>query len=91
VDSVGNAIRVEACSEYRSADQILGFTLFYLRNGELVRTKKINMRCFYPEELMALCRFNRLEVGQRYGNYDESPFTSSSPKQILLCRRDNET
>jgi hypothetical protein len=49
------------------------------------------MRCFFPEELMALCRFNGLEVVQRYGDYDETPFNGNSPKQILFCRKTSET
>ena len=85
-EAEGRELRVEAATQYDSASQILGFTLFYLRDGQLVRTKNVNMRCFFPEELMALCHFNGLEVVQRYGNYDELPFTSNSPKQILLCR-----
>jgi 2-polyprenyl-3-methyl-5-hydroxy-6-metoxy-1,4-benzoquinol methylase len=85
-DKDGHELRVEAASEYHSASQILNFTLFYLHGDELVRTKKVKMRCFFPEELMALCRFNGLEVVERFGDYDESPFGNNSPKQILLCR-----
>jgi 2-polyprenyl-3-methyl-5-hydroxy-6-metoxy-1,4-benzoquinol methylase len=85
--TAGSELRVEAATQYNSASQILSFTLFYLRNGELTRTKKVNMRCFFPEELRAVCRFNGLEIVQRYGDYDETPFSSNSPKQILLCRK----
>mgnify|MGYP003574927431 CR=1 FL=1 len=85
-DAEGNEICVETTSEYHSATQILAFTLFYLSRGELVRTKKVNMRCFFPEELSALCHFNKLEVVQRYGNYDETPFSNDSPKIIFSCR-----
>jgi hypothetical protein len=84
--TAGSKLHVEAATQYNSASQILSFTLFYLRNGELTRTKKVNMRCFFPEELMAVCRFNGLEVVQRYGDYDETPFSGNSPKQILFCR-----
>ena len=83
-DAGGNEVRVEAASQYDSATQILSFTLFYSCGGALLRTKQVNMRCFYPEELMALCRFNGLEILQRHGDYDETPFGSSSPKQILI-------
>jgi ubiquinone/menaquinone biosynthesis C-methylase UbiE len=86
VTAAGDALRVEAVSEYHPAEQILSFSLFYLRNGKEVRTKRVNMRCFFPEELLAICRFNRLEVLQRHGDYDKTPFANNSPKQILLCR-----
>jgi ubiquinone/menaquinone biosynthesis C-methylase UbiE len=82
----GDTIRVETASHYRADTQILHFDLFYMKGPDLLRTKSINMRCFFPEELLALCRFNGLEVIHRFGNYDESPFTGESPKQILVCR-----
>jgi len=86
VDATGRELCVEAATQYNSASQILALTLFYMRTGELTRTKSVNMRCYFPEELKALCRFNGLEVVKRYGNYDETPFSSNSPKQILFCR-----
>jgi len=48
--------------------------------------KDVRMRCFFPEELLALCRLGGFEVVRRIGDYDGRPFTSASPKQILLCR-----
>lgn len=86
VDAEGREVRIEAASCYDTASQILRFELYYLRNGELIRTKKVSMRCFFPEELQALCRLNGLDIVQRFGDYDASPFRSNSPKQILFCR-----
>ncbi len=85
VDAEGKEIRVDATSSYDAASQILRFELYYLRNGEYLRTKAVSMRCFFPEELLALCRFNGFDVVQRLGDYDGSPFTTQSPKQILFC------
>jgi SAM-dependent methyltransferase len=85
----GDTIRVEASSHYRAQEQILHFDLFYVLNGELLRTKHVDMRCFFPEELMALFRFSGFEVVQRFGDYDQSPYTAASPKQVLLCRKRN--
>ena len=53
----GGNIQVEAASTYHADTQILHFDLFYMRAGELLRTKQVNMRCFFPEELRALCHF----------------------------------
>jgi len=86
VDAAGRKLHVEVASQYDPAGQILSFTLFYLCDGDLTRTKKVSMRCFFPEELMALCRLNGLEVVRRCGDYDETPFSDNSPKQILFCR-----
>jgi 2-polyprenyl-3-methyl-5-hydroxy-6-metoxy-1,4-benzoquinol methylase len=86
VDEQGRELRVEASAHYDAATQILGFMLFYLSHGALTRTKKVSMRCFFPEELLALCQLNGLKVVRRCGNYDEGAFTSQSPKQILFCQ-----
>lgn len=86
VDREGVTLDVRATTRYDAATQVLGFTLDYLREGASVRTKRVSMRCFFPEELLALCRLSGLDVAQRYGDYDHSPFTSRSPKQILFCR-----
>jgi len=85
VDLDGATLDVQARTSYDAATQVLRFTLDYLLDGECVRTKKVSMRCFFPEELLALCRLAGLDVAQRYGDYDRSPFTSSSPKQLLFC------
>jgi len=85
-DEARNEIRVEASSEYDITSQILRFTLYYLQDEKLIRVKKVGMRCFFPEELAAICHFNKIEIVDRYGDYDETPFTHESPKQILICR-----
>jgi SAM-dependent methyltransferase len=87
-DANEKEICVEAMSQYHAATQTLSFTLFYLRDGAPLRIKEVNLRCFFPEELLALCRFNRLKVIRRVGDHDEAPFTNDSPKQILFCRKE---
>ncbi len=77
---------MRATTSYDAAAQVLRFTLDYLRDGVCVRTKKVSMRCYFPEELSALCRLAGLDIAQRYGDYDQCLFTSTSPKQLLLCR-----
>lgn len=84
-DRAGQTIRVEAASRYTAATQILSFDLRYLRDRELIKTKHVQMRCFFPEELMAICKFNGFKIVERFGDYDETPFSDTSPKQILVC------
>jgi SAM-dependent methyltransferase len=48
--------------------------------------KELNMRIFYPKELDALVQLNGLDIEAKFGNFDESPFNSDSPKQIMVCR-----
>ncbi len=81
----GGSITVEVASQYAADTQTLHFDLHYLRSGRLLRTKQVNMRVFFPQELLALCQLNGLKVVERLGDYDGSPFTARSPKQILVC------
>jgi hypothetical protein len=83
----GATVRVGVESEYVPESQILHFVLTYRGDdGEILRTKDVRMRCFFPEELPALCRLGGFEVVERFGDYDERPFTGASPQQILVCR-----
>lgn len=81
----GNPIMVEVSSHYLPDSQILHFDLFYVRCGQVERTKHVNMRVFFPQELRALCHFSGLRVVECHGDYDGSPLTATSPKQILIC------
>jgi SAM-dependent methyltransferase len=85
-DAESRTIEVEAASSYCADLQQLRFTLTYRRDGQEVKRKQVTMRCFFPEELLALCRHNGLEVAQRFGDYDERTFGADAPKQILVCR-----
>jgi len=91
IDPAGRTICVEVATQYDAARQSLDFTLFYLCEEALIRTKQVSMRCFFPEELRTLCRYSGLEILRRCGDYDETPFGSASPKQILFCRAAPET
>jgi 2-polyprenyl-3-methyl-5-hydroxy-6-metoxy-1,4-benzoquinol methylase len=83
----GRSMEVEARSWYRSDVQQLRFTLTYRHAGEIVRKKDVAMRCFFPEELRALCRHNGFAITQQFGDYDERPITADCAKLILVCSR----
>jgi SAM-dependent methyltransferase len=80
-------IRVEVASWYDAAAQVLHFELFYLDpGGSLLRTKRVGMRCFFPQELDLLCRRAGWMVVEKFGNHDQSPFVAESPQQIVVCK-----
>jgi len=54
--------------------------------GEERFTSTLDMRCYYPLELEALLRLGGWRILERFGDFTEEPFTSASPKQILVCR-----
>jgi SAM-dependent methyltransferase len=81
----GEQILVEVETAYDPETRILQFDLVYLLGGNLLRTKHVNLRCFFPEEILELCDSGHFRVCERYGDYEEQPFVSTSPKQILVC------
>lgn len=85
-DTDGQPITVEVSSHYLADTQILHFDLHYLKDDRLLRTKHVNMRVFFPQELLALCQLNGFKIRDRYGDYDRNEFRADSPKQILVCQ-----
>ncbi|MFC1683756.1 class I SAM-dependent methyltransferase, partial [Candidatus Zixiibacteriota bacterium] len=61
---------------------------WYYRIGEEREERVVenNMRILYPQELDDLLHYNGFMVETKYGDYDESAFTSDSPKQLVVCR-----
>ncbi|HXG83026.1 MAG TPA: class I SAM-dependent methyltransferase [Pyrinomonadaceae bacterium] len=49
------------------------------------QTVTFTMRQFFPQELDALFRYNDFRIEHKYGDFDESAFTSDSPKQIIVA------
>ena len=52
--------------------------------GESLWVVENNMRIFFPEELLILLEGAGLRTVERWGDYDRSPFTAESPKQLVL-------
>lgn len=62
---------------------------WYYRIGDRTEEtmEELNMRIFFPQELDLLLHYNGFTMEAKFGNYDEIPFDSSSPKQILICHK----
>jgi len=80
-------ILVEEQYSYDRAAQVSRITWHYIRGRKPFASKKLNMRCFFPQELDALLHYNGLKVLKKYGDFDLKPFTGTSPKQIIVCRK----
>lgn len=49
------------------------------------QTVSFSMRQFFPQELDTLFAYNGFRIEHKFGNFDESPFTANSPKQIIIA------
>ena len=72
---------------YDAASQVNHIKWYYRvgKGGEEL-VADLDMRIFFPQELDALLRSGGFTVEAKYGDFDESPFTSTSPKQITRVR-----
>jgi 2-polyprenyl-3-methyl-5-hydroxy-6-metoxy-1,4-benzoquinol methylase len=47
--------------------------------------ERLDMRIFFPQELDGLLFCHGFKIHNKYGNFDCSNFTSSSPRQVYIC------
>ena len=80
-------ILVEEQYFYDRAAQVSRITWRYTRGRKRFASRKLNMRCFFPQELDALLHYNGFKALRKYGDFNLSPFGSASPKQIVICRK----
>jgi SAM-dependent methyltransferase len=55
--------------------------------GALLATIHYKLRQYFAGDIERLLKNAGLVVAERYGDFDRSPFTSRSKKQILVCER----
>lgn len=82
----GRKVVIKEKCVYDAAAQVNRVTWQYFINGKSTPAQQLDMRCFYPQEMDALLKYNGFKVVKKFGGFDETPFISSSPKQIYILR-----
>jgi 2-polyprenyl-3-methyl-5-hydroxy-6-metoxy-1,4-benzoquinol methylase len=78
---------IEETINYEIATQINRVKWYYsLESEKDYKIDELNMRCFFPQELEALVKYNGFEIVSKFGNFDRDAFASESPKQILALK-----
>lgn len=71
---------------YDSASQINRIKWYYkIESEEKERVVENNMRILFPQELGGLLRHSGFVIEKKFGDYNEAPFESGSPKQLVVC------
>jgi SAM-dependent methyltransferase len=68
-------------------EQIWYLRLFFRLIGQKKEfLEETKVRLYFPKELDMLLKYNGFTIENRFGDYDLTPFTSQSPRLILICR-----
>jgi SAM-dependent methyltransferase len=77
---------IEDFINYDAEKQIANFTLHYsLDDEEDIAVLKISLRAFFPQELNTILHYNGFKLIKKYGAFDKSHLTTTSPSQIVIC------
>ena len=79
------SVIVTATGSYNRSTQISTLSLRYQMDGDSIQDE-LKMRIYLPQELEGLLCFNGFTIEAKYGDYDQSPFQSDSPRQIIVAR-----
>lgn len=84
-DGQGTVIVTEN-NVYDAASQTNRIKWYYKAGeGKEERVIENNMRILFPQELDVLLHHNGFVIEAKFGNYDQTPFASGSPKQLIVC------
>jgi len=82
----GGKILVNETYSYDREAQVSRLVWHYRseKTGKTVK-KSLNLRCFFPQELLELVHYNGFKVLKRYGDFKRAPFGPDSMKQVVVC------
>jgi len=83
----GRKVIIKQKHVYDVATQVNRVTWQYIINGRSRPFQQLDMRCFFPQEMDALLKYNGFKVIRKFGWFDERPFSSSAPKQIYVLKK----
>jgi SAM-dependent methyltransferase len=93
-DETGRHIRVSGTYRYDPVGQIAhenAVRRWVNAAGEdVMQHAPLALRVFFPQELEALLHYNGFDVVERFGDWDRSPLTQSSPMIICVCQSRQE-
>lgn len=82
-------VRVDAEAAYDSATQVNRATWYFSTDARPdFRVAPLHLRCIYPQELLLLIEAAGMRLDGRYGDFQRTPFGSSSRHQVCLCSPD---
>ena len=94
MDDRGRSLEVRENFVYDAASRILTVDRRLREAGEagvVLATINYRLRQYFAGDIERLLKDAGLAIAERYGDFDRSPFTARSKKQILVCQRSEDT
>jgi SAM-dependent methyltransferase len=85
----GEEVVVSSSARYDAATQINHVKTYYQYQSLKEETGELTMRMYFPQELLALVKYNGFTVEQSFGDYRMSPVDVNSTKLILVLKAIN--
>lgn len=79
-------VTMSETGDYDRASQVNHIKWYFSLDSGVEWVSELNIRILFPQELNALLYYNGLEIEEKYGDFDGSPFTSGSPKQVIVAK-----
>ncbi|WP_298511302.1 bifunctional 2-polyprenyl-6-hydroxyphenol methylase/3-demethylubiquinol 3-O-methyltransferase UbiG [uncultured Kordia sp.] len=79
-------VLIKEIMQYEANTQINRIEWHYFINGEFDSIQNLDMRMFFPQELDAYLQWSGFHILEKFGSFDEGPFTNTSDKQIFICQ-----
>lgn len=83
----GKIIEIFEKSSYDSKWQVNRAIWSVYENNVIIGKFNLDTRCFYPQELDMLLKYNGFNIINKYGDFKKNKFTSDSRKQIYVCNK----
>jgi SAM-dependent methyltransferase len=81
----GENVTITSSARYDAASQINHVRTYHTCAESLkTETGSLTMRMYFPQELLALVKYNGFKTEHRFGDYSMSPFDENLWRQILV-------
>lgn len=86
----GRNVNIKQQMKYESKTQINRIQWHYFINNQFDSIQHLDMRMYFPQEIIAHLKFNGFEILHQFGSFDEDLLTDFSEKQIFVCKKCDE-
>lgn len=84
----GEQVRISQTMKYDKVHQVNRVKWHFDIDGQK-SIQRLDMRCFFPQEIDAILRYNHFSILHKFGDFYKNPFDEESKTQIFVCQSMN--